>query len=110
MDNKELTIEPFIYYGPGRCPKCCGTLVVADSEISVMELNQDGVPVSYDDTNIRCEAVCLECGNRIEMIRWKSGYIPYSKKRLKRLLMEAKLEVDQRKEKLNEMKKENPFL
>lgn len=96
-NNNEILIEPMIFHGPGGCPKCGGPLVVADSEITLMELDTNGIPIS-DETSVRCEAACLHCGERVKMVRWKMGYIPYTRSSLilkkMQMLDEIKKRVD----------------
>lgn len=96
--EKEILTEPMIFHGAGGCPHCCGPLAVADSELTLMELNQDGQPIS-EETRIKCVGVCLHCGNKIRMTRWKGGYVPYSelseKIRQYQLIDEAKRRVDE---------------
>lgn len=75
--NQEIKLEPIEFYGPGGCPFCSATLYVADSELTLMEVNRDGIPIS-ESTTITCKAVCPNCGEKIEMIRHNGGYIPYS--------------------------------
>lgn len=109
MANNEITIEPMIFHGPGGCPLCSGPLVVVDSELTMMELNSDGIPTS-EETLIRCEAACLHCNNRVNMIRWKGGYIPYSDSSLIIKKEQLKYELEQRVKECNSSSnKENPF-
>lgn len=75
--NEEIKLEPIEFYGPGGCPFCSATLYVADSELTLMEVNRDGIPIS-ESTTITCKAVCPNCGEKIQMMRHKGGYIPYS--------------------------------
>lgn len=77
MNNNEIVIEAFIYHGPGCCSKCGGPIIVADSEVGIMELNQDGIPIS-EETIMKIKAVCSHCGEPIDMMRWQGGYVPYS--------------------------------
>ena len=75
--NQEIKLEPIEFYGPGGCPFCSATLYVADSELTLMELNRDGIPIS-ESTTITCKAVCPNCGEKIQMMRHNGGYVPYS--------------------------------
>lgn len=107
--SKEPIIEPFIQYGYGTCPECGGGLVLADSELTLMELDKNGIPINYEETVVRCKARCVDCGFQQSMIRWEDGYIPDRK----RLLMIKKFEVlgrihDRCKDNLKP--NENPFL
>ena len=77
QNNREPLIEPIIYHGPGGCPKCSGPITVADSELTLMELNQDGDPIS-SETTVRCMGCCMHCGTKIPMMRFKGSYIPYN--------------------------------
>lgn len=105
MDN-EILIDGLIYHGPGGCPKCGGPLVVVDSELTFMELNTDGIPIS-EETSIRCNAACLHCKERQEMVRWQGGYIPFSRTSLLLKELQFKDEIKDRMEKIKE--KNNPF-
>lgn len=89
MDNKEILIEPLIYHGHGGCPICCGPLSVLDSEMSMIDLNQEGMPISIE-TSIKCRAICKHCGHKLEMVRWEGGYIPYDEKSYQSRLIEKK--------------------
>lgn len=114
-NSKEPLVEPFIHYGYGTCPMCGGGLVLADSELTLMELNKDGIPISYEETVIHCKARCIDCGFQQNMIRWEDGYIPDNK----RLIMLKKFEVmdrirnrykDYYSNKNNKDQEENPFI
>lgn len=76
--NEEIKLEAIEFYGPGGCPHCSATLYVADSELTLMEVNRDGIPIS-ESTTITCKAVCPNCGEKFEMMRHNGGYIPYSR-------------------------------
>lgn len=109
MDNKDTLLEPMIFHGPGGCPVCSGPLCVADSEITVMELNPDGVPIS-DETSIKCKAICTHCGKQIRMVRWGGGYIPYGRSALIIKNGELRAEAAERVRKINEKAGgKNPF-
>lgn len=111
MNNnaKELCIEPMIFHKPGECPDCFGPLVVADSELTFMEIDQDGNPIN-EDTSVTCFAACLHCGKRIPMMRWKGSYIPYSEKGRRYKLAEFAYEIEKRKKELNKNSNGvNPF-
>ena len=109
MGNDELKIEGLIYHGPGNCPICSSPLFVVDSELTLMELNSDGYPIS-EDTTIRCEAVCSNCGHKQKMMRWNGTYIPYTRSSL--IIKKMEFE-DMCKDRLNELnsqaKDKNPF-
>lgn len=109
MVNEELLIEPMIIHGPGCCPKCGGTLFVADSELTLMELNKEGIPIT-EETTVRCKAACVDCGYEQRMIRWDGGYIPFSRSSLIMKIMQRK---DERRARINELnskaKTANPF-
>lgn len=76
--NREIELEPIEFHGPGGCPKCLTTLYVADSELTLMEVNRDGIPIS-ETTTISCKAVCPNCGLKIPMTRCNGAYIPYNR-------------------------------
>lgn len=77
MANNEIITEAMIYHGPGCCHKCGGPLTVVDTEMSIMELNQDGHPIT-EETIMRIRAACTHCGEKYNMMRWNGTYIPYS--------------------------------
>lgn len=109
MENNELLIEGLIYHGPGCCPDCGGPIVVADTETTVMELNDDGVPIS-DETYQKCSGACTRCGKRINMMRWGGGYIPYSAASKIVRINDFKEECKQRILEINKNAKgKNPF-
>ena len=76
--NEEIKLEPIEFYGPGGCPFCFTTLYVADSELTLMEVNRDGIPIS-ENTTITCKAICPNCGKKIEMMRHNGSYIPFNR-------------------------------
>lgn len=109
MDNKDTLLEPMIFHGPGECPICSGPLCVADSEITLMELNPEGKPIS-EETTIRCKAVCMHCGNAIPMVRWGGQYIPYGRSALIIKNGELRAEAAERVRRINDNAKgKNPF-
>ena len=108
--SEEIITEGLIYHGPGCCMKCGSPLVVIDHEMTVMELNQDGCPIS-EDTVSRIKAACTYCGNKQDMMRWKGTYIPYSPSSRIIRLGEARYEIEDRVKQLNlESKGKNPFI
>lgn len=108
MKNDEILIEALIVHGAGGCPECGGSLFVADSELSLMELNQDGTPIS-EETVVRCEAACSHCGHKQKMIRWDGGYIPFSRSSFILKSMQRKDEMNSRIAQLNSRVEGNPF-
>jgi hypothetical protein len=77
-ENKELMLDGMVLHGPGECPECHMPIIVADVETTVMDLNSDGIPIN-EETSYRCSGICSRCGKRINVMRWKGGYVPYSK-------------------------------
>lgn len=109
MNDKELLVEPMIFFGEGECVKCSGPIAVVDSEITMMELNKSGIPIN-DETIMRCEGVCLNCGTRYEMMRWKGGYIKCNSVIKSLKLLELKDEARERVNKMNsDSQGRNPF-
>ena len=109
MDKQDTLLEPMIFHGPGGCPICSGPLCVADSEITLMELNPEGTPIS-EETTIRCKAVCMHCRNTIPMVRWGGQYIPYSKSALIIKNGELRAKAAERAHQITEEAKgKNPF-
>lgn len=110
MVEKEILIQPMDFHGPGDCPKCYGPLTVIDSELTMMSLNTDGIPLDEETTIIRCEGVCPQCGTRLPMMRWKGGYIPFSEIGYLIKRMELEDEANRRVEEMNSKSKgKNPF-
>lgn len=105
----EIITEAMIYHGPGSCPVCSGPLTVADAEITLMELNQDGDPIT-EDTTIKVRAICSHCGRKQDMMRWKGAYIPYSES--SKLIKECELldEARDRLASMNASSNKNPFI
>ena len=111
-NNNELIVEGMIIHGPGGCPECGSPIWVADSELTLMELNMDGIPIS-EDTTIQCRGVCSHCGRKINMVRWKGGYIPYTPTSLMLKELEARDEFNDRVKETNRIAEKrlgsNPF-
>ncbi len=106
----EITREAMIFYGPGGCPKCGDLLTVVDHEISIMELNREGHPLT-EETIIRIRACCPKCGHKQDMMRWNGMYIPYSEMSEMIKIGELKAAVEKRNLELNKQTKgKNPFL
>ena len=108
MKSDEIFTEALTVYGPGGCPKCGNSLFVADSELSLMELNKEGIPIS-EETTVRCEAACSNCGYKQKMVRWDGGYIPFSRSSLILKIMQRKDERNSRIAQLNSSVKGNPL-
>lgn len=77
-DDRNLVTESMTFHGPGLCHKCLSPLTVIDNEITVMKLNEDGIPIT-EDTEVRCYGICPNCGYKVNMIRYMGGYIPYTR-------------------------------
>ena len=107
-NNNELIVEGMIIHGPGGCPECGSPIWVADSELTLMELNMDGIPIS-EDTTIQCRGVCSHCGRKINMVRWKGGYIPYSHCNLVHLMIQEEQKKEERIKALNSKKLDKEF-
>lgn len=106
---KEIVTEGMIYHGPGGCPKCGTLLTVIDSEMTIMDLNQEGHPIS-EQTVVKVRACCPNCMHKLDMMRWEGRYIPYSEsvEIIKR--GEALYKIEQRSSMLdNKAKGENPL-
>lgn len=106
----EIITEAMIYHGPGSCPVCSGPLTVADAEMVLMELNQDGNPISIEDTIISVRAICNHCGKKQDMMKWKGAYIPYSES--SKIIKECEL-LDDAKDRIasmNASSNKNPFV
>lgn len=75
--EKEITICPIEFTPPGRCFECGGRLIALDTEMTLMELNDDGIPLN-EETTVKCRGVCKNCGKQYNMVRTGSGYMTYS--------------------------------
>ena len=95
--------EVMTIYGPGSCPVCFKALWVADSEISLMELDSNGFPVSEETIN-RVTAKCPNCGHKQIMMRYKGGYLPYTYTNHMQLLIEEDYETQKRIQALRSIK------
>ena len=109
---KEPLSEPMIFYGPGSCPKCYTNLWVADAEITLMEVDSNGIPKSEETVN-KVTAYCPNCGHKQLMVRWKGGYIPYTPTSLMLKELEARDEFNDRVKETNRIAEKhlgsNPF-
>ena len=107
---KQGTIEPMIVFGQGQCTECGGQLTVVDMETTFLRLDKNGSPVT-EDTMIKCEAVCMNCGKRYPMLRSGLDYFrdnEYS--RLRRWYLAEQTNA-KRKEELDKLipSEDNPF-
>ena len=107
--NQEIKLEPIEFYGPGGCPFCSATLYVADSELTLMEVNRDGIPIS-ESTTITCKAVCPNCGEKIQMMRHNGGYVPYSQDAEIWKDIQRKEKAEARLKQLNPSNEKNPLV
>ena len=47
----EVQIEPMLFHGPGACPNCLTPLILAEKELTVMDLDKNGnviIEPNYD--------------------------------------------------------------
>lgn len=54
-------IKPFTHFDKGQCPKCSGSIVILESEISSMVLNDGGLPIDYTVERYMAKGVCTTC-------------------------------------------------
>lgn len=108
--KENAMVDGMIFHGPGGCPKCGTPLWVADSEITLLELNSNGVPIS-EETTTRVKGVCPNCGEKVPMMRWGGNYRPaYDGSFLTFLKCEIEADSRDRIKKQNmEAKEKNPF-
>ena len=104
MDSNELLIEPFVYDGPGVCPDCGHLLTIADTELTIMDVNNEGTPIS-ETTITKANAYCRNCRRKQPMMFWKGKYIPFSEASYIMLTSEAKDEVAERYKLMEEQAK-----
>lgn len=71
-------INPLLECGIGYCPHCGSPLLMVDSEMVYMELNEEGYPIDCDVTYSRVEGVCYGCGAVIPYKRAGGKYLPYN--------------------------------
>ena len=71
-------INPLIECNIGFCPHCGNKLLIVDSEMTYMELNDDGEPIDCDVTYSRVEGVCYTCGSVIPYKRIGQKYVQYN--------------------------------
>lgn len=105
---KEPLAEGMVFFGPGSCPKCYTNLLVADAEITLMELNSEGIPISEETVN-RINAYCPKCKHKQLMFRWKGSYIPYDYFVHMQLLIEHNKEIEERRSAMNSKRNDDGF-
>lgn len=54
---EEILREAITFYGPGQCTECGELLTVVDHEMTIMELNKEGHPLS-EETIFKAKACC----------------------------------------------------
>lgn len=111
MDNNEISLqEPIEFISFGRCIDCGGPIYVMDSEMTFMQVNNDGIPVT-EETKLNIKSVCSKCGRTAVMMRWNGGYVPYSRTAYIIRTTEKRLQIKDRLEKLNAKEKDitNPL-
>lgn len=107
---EEIMQEAMIFHGPGGCPNCGDLLTVIDHEMTIMELNREGHPLT-EETVIRVRACCRKCGHKQDMMRWNGTYIPYSEMSKMIRIGELKASAEKRNSELRKQTKgKNPFL
>lgn len=67
------SIDPIMYYGINKCPKCNSILTIVDMETSFLELADNGSPIN-ETTLVKAEAVCRNCGYKAPMMRDGMSY------------------------------------
>lgn len=77
----EIKIEPITFYGPGVCPECLTPLIIAERDLTVMDLDKDGNVFNIVESEYYCNAMCPKCKNKIKMMRTNGSYKPYSEVR-----------------------------
>ena len=75
----EVQIEPMLFHGPGVCPNCLTPLILAEKELTVMDLDKNGNVINIVNTDIVCKAMCPNCGKKYDMMRSNGSYKPYSR-------------------------------
>lgn len=105
---KETIVDPLIYIGPGACRKCSSPLILAERDLSAMELNPDGSVRNIIETSVMCTALCPQCGEKYSMMRSNGVYKPASLAGLLFDKIDLKEELEIRMKGLE--KKENPFI
>lgn len=110
MDEISL-LEPIEFIGFGKCLDCGGSIYVMDSEMTFMQVNNDGIPVT-EETKLNVKGICSQCGKTSVMMRWNGGYVPYSRTAYIIRTTEKKIQIRERLEKLNGKTKDesNPLI
>lgn len=62
-------IQPFTHFDKGQCPKCSGSIVILESEISSMVLNDGGLPIDYNVERYIAKGVCSNCNRTWPVIK-----------------------------------------
>lgn len=71
-------INPLLVCDIGCCPHCGNPLLMVDSEMVYMQLNDEGYPIDCEVTYSRVEGVCYTCGATIPYKRSGGKYLPYN--------------------------------
>lgn len=100
MNNEIHLITPIEFIGYGLCIDCGHPIYVMDSEMTFMQVNDDGIPIT-EETKLNVKGVCSHCGKVIPMMRWDGGYVPYSREAYIIRNTEKKIQIQERLEKLN---------
>lgn len=108
---KEPLIDPMIYVGLGGCIKCGTPIVVADREIIVVELNNNGEVINLEEQSVIAKGLCPNCGNRQDMMRdpYNGIYRPYSKAGFLFAEFDLKEQAANRPRSIN-VKEDNPLI
>lgn len=87
-------IKPMYRANLNQCPKCKGTLVLVEKTVSIIDVNEAGIPVHTPlaDDDIDIKYVCGECGTVYDVE--KDGMHYMIKRTTKKVVRENKNKID----------------
>lgn len=100
--SEEILIDPIQKVDIGVCPSCLHKMIVVDTECNYFLVDKEGFPSGMETVYVRCEAVCKNCGNIIQMERSGLAYKPVSKTLDLENSCARKSELNHKKENNNE--------
>lgn len=72
-NSKDELVQPFEILGSCCCMKCGAPLYAADTEMTYMRLDKNGMPIQ-EETEINCRGVCPNCKSVYPLKRCGFGY------------------------------------
>lgn len=86
-----IPIKPMFRLNLNQCPKCHGTLVLIEKTLSVIDVNEAGIPTntSLTDDEVEVSYLCSKCGLVYEVEKEGMHYI--IKRSTKKIVRENKI-------------------